>query len=482
MELDETVNPPLETVLRFEGTRLESQTGDPLLVNLELHFRSFLAREPYQALTRVVAEVLESKSTFSVPADTETRYLVKEVGDTTGQALLRPFQASCARGFAYVGHSFDLRPIPWLEIEIPEASSARDDPQQRIWGTGFAFSDIGLRTLAVPLACCEKQGRPLEHETTPAHVYGVAVSGAPGRFLVFPGHNTTPRRLMREMVSRDLTVPLPDPVWTAFPNNCLTVPAGTFEDADSLGRAYSDLCSLLRAVTGWDPSGVSVLNPTGEGRVIGRYGLFEPGEDESRRHFPTVPFSNSRLSLGLLLTDCWPRIEHLSRVEFNFGSVAGWYHRGKTVNPIEQGFLNLFVFLESLKAHWLSLRDGVSMTELSTDFAGNVNRTLRELLGQKKKVNSLTEFRNRMVHQGLSELPRGELIDKYWELYRLSSAALLSLIGWTDEWHAPSGNRMKSLKAWWTVADLGELLPLPRSIEGSDESAVRGAVDSSASD
>ena len=68
MELDETVNPPLETVLRFEGTRLESQTGDPLLVNLELHFRSFLAREPYQALTRVVAEVLESKSTFSVPA------------------------------------------------------------------------------------------------------------------------------------------------------------------------------------------------------------------------------------------------------------------------------------------------------------------------------------------------------------------------------------------------------------------------------
>ena len=34
------------------------------------------------------------------------------------------------------------------------------------------------------------------------------------------------------------------------------------------------------------------------------------------------------------------------------------------------------------------------MKNPSTDFAGNVNRTLKELLGQRKKMNNLVEFRN----------------------------------------------------------------------------------------
>ena len=460
MELNETVNPPLETILHFEGTHLENDAGDSFRVNLELHFRSFVSWEPYQALEQVVAEFLEGKSSFSAPADTETRYsLTSEVRDSTGEALLQPFKASFVGGFALNGHSIELKPIPALQIELPEHPSGLNDPHQRVWGRGFAFSDLGFSTSPFQLARCEKQGGPLERETTHAHIYAIAASGASGNFFVFPGENSRAADMMRDLVSNQLPEPLPAPVWTGFPDNCLRLPAGTFVDIDSLGQAYWGLCSLLRAVTGRTPTGVSILSPTSESRVAGKYSIFKPGESEPEQAFETIPFSNSTLSLAPLLADCWPRVEHLMKVGFNFGSVAGWYHRGKILSPIEQGVLNLFVFLESLKAHWLSLRDGVGMRDLGTDFAGNVNRTLKDILGHRRKVNSLTEYRNRMVHQGVSQLPPGDLIEKYWELYRLCSAAMLSLIGWTGEWHAPSGNRMKRQKAWWTVPDLVTLLP-----------------------
>jgi len=470
MELDETVNPPLETILRFEDAHLENEVGDSYRVHLELHFRSFVSWEPYQALEQVIARILEGKNCFSVPADSQACYsLVSEVRDTTGEALLRPFKASLDKGFTVNGYSVELRPRPVLEIELPEHPSARDEPHQRCWGRGFAFSDLGFPKSAIELARYETLGRPLERATTQAHTYAITAGGASGRFLVLPGENSRSADMMRKLVNSQLPEPLPPPVWSSFPDNCLSLPAGTFVDIGSLGQAYGGLCSLLRAVTGHTPMGVSILVPTAAGRAEARYSLFRSEEKELEQAFETIPFSNSALSLSPLLADCWPRVEHLMNAGFNFGSVAGWYHRGKILNPVEQGLLNLFVFLESLKAHWLSLRDGVAMEDLATDFAGNVNRTLKEILGQRRKVNSLTEYRNRMVHQGVSQLPRKELIEKYWELYRLCSAALLSLIGWTAEWHAPFESRMKMQKAYWTVPDLPTLLP------GSDsEPSARG--------
>ena len=69
MELDTNTHPILRTTLRFEDAALVTENDDVYRVNILVEFRSFLPEETFQALERVSADILESKSVFSCPAD-----------------------------------------------------------------------------------------------------------------------------------------------------------------------------------------------------------------------------------------------------------------------------------------------------------------------------------------------------------------------------------------------------------------------------
>ncbi|MCA8947785.1 MAG: hypothetical protein KDB29_16235, partial [Planctomycetes bacterium] len=297
--------------------------------------------------------------------------------------------------------------------------------------------------------------------------YRIQMQGKEGLFRTFPGDSVPHAEAMREFVNKVRDEPLPEPDYVTYPDHYLMLPNGTYKEWDKLQRAYVALAGLLRAATGLQPKLCTHLSPAEHGLDDARFCLFR--DDDTMPDdwcIDSIPLANSESTLAPVLAECWPRVEHLLESGFNYAAISGWFHRHKNMSPLEQGFLNGFVFLECVKAQWLSAFDGVPISSVSRDFAGSVNRMLRSVLGHRKSVNSLTEFRNRMVHEGVSGVPFDELMRRYCELSKLCTAVFLSLAGWEGRWSAFDVNkngRMEviSRKAWWTPPDLDVLSVLP---------------------
>ncbi|MCA8934694.1 MAG: hypothetical protein KDB68_00685 [Planctomycetes bacterium] len=465
MRLDKNYHTPIETGLRFEGVSLFNENEDKYITNIILRFRSFLPAEPFQALVAVEAEILSGKNSFHAPGDTQTKYIVRdEVGDTTGQHTLLPFRASLIDGLPMNGRTIDLRPLPALHARV--YSKKGQEMGQRVWGDGFAFDDLLFSTFQVST----RPETELDDDDAPwvtMRAYRIQMQGKEGLFRTFPGDSVPHAEAMREFVNKVRDEPLPEPDYVTYPDHYLMLPNGTYKEWDKLQRAYVALAGLLRAATGLQPKLCTHLSPAEHGLDDARFCLFR--DDDTMPDdwcIDSIPLANSESTLAPVLAECWPRVEHLLESGFNFAAISGWFHRHKNMSPLEQGFLNGFVFLECVKAQWLSAFDGVPISSVSRDFAGSVNRMLRSVLGHRKSVNSLTEFRNRMVHEGVSGVPFDELMRRYCELSKLCTAVFLSLAGWEGRWSAFDVNkngRMEviSRKAWWTPPDLDVLSVLP---------------------
>jgi len=475
MELDANDHPTLKTRFRFDDAALVTDHRDAYRANILVEFGSFLPGEPFQVLDRVSAEILGGKNSFSSPADSQARYqLEEEVRDTTGRARLLPFSARLVlptsielgavpvHGVPLDGSSIDLEPLPELRMILPRGKA--DDSSQRVWGAGFPFQDIAAPSIGIRTT---GTGDGDTSRGTRAHAYPIRIANADGRFRVFPGSKTLEHEAMQGLLAELPGDSRPDPTLTRHPDHCLSLPMDTLPDIDAIRRTHVAFCGLLRATTAHSPTSASILSPRDENTVAGSFCLFRRNDPAPVAPWGTIPFRATGISLAPLLEGCWPRVEHLLRIGLNVAAVSGWLHRGKDISPIEQGFLNLFVFLECLKSHWVSLRARIPMGEISTGFESHVNRTLKDVLGSKKKINSMVEFRNRMVHEGESGLPIRDLVERHCELHRVCTATYLSLIGWTGKWNAlraPPGAspRTAAEEAWWTPPDLDALLPSTR--------------------
>lgn len=468
MELDESAHPVTKTSFRFADCRLITENNDSYRVNIVVEIRSFLPGEPFQTLGRVAAEIIEGKNTFAAPADVQSRYrLENEVSDPSGQARLFPFTACLLTGITLNGSVIELQPLPELRMSLPRTEG--DDALQRVWGEGFAFRD--LRFSMTQFATSRSPGTD-SATAAPAHIYRIQVDSNEGHLLTFPGENTLAHEVGRDLVARG-TGRLPEePAWVRHPDHCLRVPAETFNSPDHLHRRYVALCALLKTTTGLSPRRVSILTPVDDHHVDGRFCLFGENKPNGKHAFRTIPFDDDKISLAELLERCWPRVEHLLGVGFNFVALSGWYCRGSDLEPIQQGILNLFVYLECLKAHWRSARLKIPPEDLSSGFEGHVNSTLKELLGRARRIgreseiHELTELRDRIVHEGVVVPPGRELVERYCRLHTLCSAAYLSLIGWEGKWNvlrAPNSSAPRTTveDAWWKPPNLKDLLPPP---------------------
>lgn len=445
MHLDELRHPPARSSLVFKGAVLECEAGGTFAGVLTLGFRTFDAGYPVQRLESVTLEIDVAKSTRTW-GTREGRSHFRQAGplsDTSGRYELQPFRARQRSGL--LGRTWELHPIPGVELHTQEGVGQQ---QATIWASGLPHRDHHHPTIGQVVAT---------GGTTQAHRYQVdSFLGGPALLDLFPGENTPQDALRREHLAHR-GEPDPEPRWVAYPDVRLTLTtAATTREA--LHDEFSLLCSVLTAITGHSLRLDAFHYPTPT-CCVHHCALYTDDHAPERPRFPALPLG-LRVSLRSVLATCWPRAKTLQTAGFNVEAVSSWFDLGKCLAPVEQGFLNLFIYLEALKAHWLSARHGLNDTR--NNFCGNVNRTLRDLLGYKQRIDQYVAYRNSLVHEGVTGLPRGDVYDHYNGLYQICSSSYLSLLGWDAEYLAWSAEgNLDRRTPRWTVPDLAQLQHAP---------------------
>lgn len=435
-------DPPFRTSLRVERALFTSVSGKKVVANLRLEFHSFVAWEPFQTLVRITAEVVKAETGMS---DEEHR-LSEPVTDTTGVCLIRPFRTLIIGLLAPI-KPIELGPMPYLELELaPEDKSNTLGETPRAWGVGITLEDKETEVVHFETSryvrhdggtSCLQRGDKL----LPFLEYPVELEDGHGRVLVLGKSD----HLLSDTANH--------------PDHYVTLPLRAGADLSALGQTLGGLYGLIRATSGLDPCFSSMFSSSVDGTTLARMVPIGTARSMSKpTSMQTVPFRRDGLSPRRLFTECWPRVRRLQLLGFGISAVSEWFQRGQNTNPVEQGFLHLFVFLESLKFHWTRLQDP-ELAAKTGGFRPKVNATLRDLLGGDHDIKPFVAFRNRMVHEGASGLSADEQCERYWELLSLCSAAYLSLVGWAGPWMTLGRTGARTESAWWTVPDLSRLLP-----------------------
>ena len=417
MFLDENRHPVSRQEFAFEDATLECDEGGEFGGTLILSFRSFHPDHPLQRLESVTLHLDSTPYRYGTRHARSHFHLRAAITDTTGAYTLKPFRARCHGGLLDPARCPRFIPLPAAELHAEQGPASAN-----IWASGMPHRD--------PLHPTEQQAITTGG-STPRHRYDLPnFLGATAALDLYPGQNTQGDELQRESLANRGT-PMSEPTWVAYPDLCISLPIHD-TTREALHDEFTLLAALLIGITGRTLRVSGFHYPTPAGHVH-HCALYIEDEPRERVRSPTLPLG-TRVSLRSVLGTSWPRTKTLAAANFNIEALSNWFDMGKRLNPVEQGFLNLFIYLECLKAHWLTARHGIADTRNS--FAGNVNRTLKDVLGYKQKINAYVDYRNNLVHEGASGLPRGDVFEHYCRLYRICAATYLSLLGWSGPYLA----------------------------------------------
>ena len=437
LHLSEEHCPSLTTQVVFKDVTLFGAGGEEFRGQLTVRFRSFLPEQLLMRMTEVAYRVERLPSGPIGIGFAETMELRTAVRDAEGRYEVSPFRANVRGSLIQLwdvrrsGQDLQLRPLPHLELLEHSNSTVA-----RVWTWG---APIGARPLQ------------RQHGSGPAFQTQECSVRVSGRDAVLKIYAAAGAPQQGEGDASGLS----------YPDVEITLDSGLMPE-NELRRGVGGVCALITCVTGHTMNLEAEHFPLGDGRYARRFCLFDPGRREGTPHFETVP---SGLLMEVVRVGT-ARVDRLLSVGFEFGAVSGWLHRAKTLDPPEQGFLSLFVYLESVNCNWHYVRhnrprEGRGPHER---FGTLLATTLTDLLGRASALDgSFIRHRNQLIHQGVmdfacaSEARAEESFRRYAELYSVCASSYLALIGWTGQWNSFGEGGLSAVAACWVPNDLTQL-------------------------